>query len=66
MSFQVNTNVNALRAYNALQKSNQEAAEAQLRLATRKKVNSVADYTSGFATGKALELESPFDAVGTG
>jgi len=55
MSFQINTNIGALNAYNALAKTNSEAYQAQLRLATRKKINSVADDTSGFATGKALD-----------
>ncbi len=55
MAFQINTNIGALNAYNALAKTNNEAYQAQLRLATRKKINSVADDTSGFATGKALD-----------
>lgn len=55
MAFQINTNIGALNAYNALAKTNTEAYQAQLRLATRKKINSVADDTSGFATGKALD-----------
>jgi len=55
MSFNINTNIGALNAYNALAKTNNEAYQAQLRLATRKKINSVADDTSGFATGKSLE-----------
>lgn len=55
MSFQINTNIGALSAYNALASANTEAYNAQLRLATRKKINSVADDTSGFATGKSLD-----------
>jgi len=55
MSFQINTNIGALNAYNALASANNEAYKAQLRLATRKKINSVADDTSGFATGKSLD-----------
>jgi flagellin len=55
MSFQINTNIGALNAYNALAKTNAEAYQSQLRLATRKKINSVADDTSGFATGKSLD-----------
>jgi len=54
-SFQINTNIGALNAYNALASANNEAYQAQLRLATRKKINSVADDTSGFATGKSLD-----------
>ena len=55
MSFQINTNTGALSAYNALASANAEALKAELRLATRKKINSVADDTSGFATGKSLD-----------
>ena len=55
MSFQINTNIGALNAYNALAQANTEAYSAQLRLATRKKINSVADDTSGFATGKSID-----------
>lgn len=55
MSFQINTNIGALNAYNALAQTNNDAYSAQLRLATRKKINSVADDTSGFATGKSLD-----------
>lgn len=55
MSFQINTNIGALNAYNALASANTEAYQSQLRLATRKKINSVADDTSGFATGKSLD-----------
>jgi flagellin len=55
MAFNINTNIGALNAYNALAKTNSEAYQAQLRLASRKKINSVADDTSGFATGKSLE-----------
>jgi flagellin len=55
MAFNINTNIGALNAYNALAKSNAQAYKAELRLATSKKINTVADDTSGFATGKALE-----------
>lgn len=55
MSFQINTNLDALNAYNALAKVNAQTAKAQLRLATMKKINSVADDTSGFKVGKELE-----------
>lgn len=55
MSFRIATNVGALEAYNALAKLNQNTQKAQLRLATQKRINSVADDTSGFNIGKSLE-----------
>lgn len=58
MSFSVNTNVGALNAYNALAKVNAQTEKAQLRLATLKKINSVADDTSGYSVGKKLEAQT--------
>ncbi|MEW6194090.1 MAG: flagellin [Bacteroidota bacterium] len=58
MSFSVNTNLGALQAYNALAKVNAQTEKAQLRLATMKKINSVADDTSGYNVGKKLEAET--------
>lgn len=55
MGFSINSNIDALKAYNALSKVNAQTAKAQLRLATQKRINSVADDTSGFAVGKALD-----------
>lgn len=55
MGFQINTNISALKAYNALAKLNASSEKAQLRLATQKRINSVADDTSGFNVGKALD-----------
>lgn len=55
MSFSVNTNLSALNAYNALRQINTETEKSQLRLATRKQINSVADDTSGYRVGKELE-----------
>ncbi len=55
MSFRINTNVDALSAYNALAKTNKETSMAQLRIASGKRINSVADDTSGFQIGKSLE-----------
>ena len=52
--FRINTNMGALNAYNALAKANKEAYTAQLRLASQKRINSVADDTSGFTVGKSL------------
>jgi flagellin len=58
MAFQINTNLDALKAYNALVKVNAQTTKAQLRLATQKKINSVADDTSGFRVSKELEAEN--------
>jgi flagellin len=58
MPFQINTNLDALSAYNALAKVNASTTKAQLRLATMKRINSVADDTSGFRVGKELEAEN--------
>lgn len=58
MAFQINTNMDALSAYNALAKVNAQTNKAQLRLATMKKINSVADDTSGFKVGKELEADN--------
>jgi len=55
MGFQINTNIGALRAYNALATLNSQTEKAQLRLATQKRINSVADDTSGFNVGKSLD-----------
>ena len=57
MSFSVNTNIGALQAYQALSKVNASTQKAQLRLATMKKINSVADDTSGYSVGKQLEAQ---------
>lgn len=58
MAFSVNTNLGALQAYNALAKVNAETQKAQLRLATTKRINSVADDTSGWNVGKKLEASN--------
>jgi len=54
-AFRINTNIGALKAYNALKTVTQNTAKAQLRLATQKRINSVADDTSGFTVGKSLD-----------
>ncbi len=54
-SFRIATNVGALKAYDALSKLNARSQKAQLRLATQKRINSVADDTSGFNVGKSLD-----------
>lgn len=58
MAFSVNTNLGALQAYNALQRVNAGTEKAQLRLATMKKINSVADDTSGYTVGKQIEAQT--------
>ena len=55
MPFQINTNVNALLAYNALAQTTQNTSNAQLQLATGLRINSVADDTSGYRVGKDLQ-----------
>ncbi len=55
MSFQINTNLDALKAYNALANVNSQTSKAQLRLASQKRINSVSDDTSGYRVGKELE-----------
>ncbi|MEG8989401.1 flagellin [Ignavibacteria bacterium 4148-Me] len=58
MAFSINTNIGALNAYNALAKINAQTEKAQLRLSTLKKINSVADDTSGYNVGKQLEAQT--------
>lgn len=53
-TFRIASNIGALKAYNALAKLNGQTEKAQLRLATQKRINSVADDTSGFNIGKSL------------
>ncbi len=55
MSFSINTNIQALNAYNALAKVNSQTEKAQLRLATQKRINSAGDDTSGYRVGKELQ-----------
>ena len=56
-TFRIASNIGALEAYNALAKLNSKTQKAQMRLATQKRINSVADDTSGFNIGKALEAK---------
>ena len=58
MAFSINTNVGSLQAYNALAKVTVETQRAQFHLATTKKINSVADDTSGYNVGKKLEAQT--------
>jgi len=54
-SFRINTNIGALSAYSALTKLNAQSQKAQLRIASQKRINNVADDTSGFNVGKSLD-----------
>ncbi len=54
-TFRVNTNVGALKAYYQLAKVNEQTQKAQLRLSSGKRILNVADDTSGFNVGSALE-----------
>ncbi len=55
MVFQLTPISMHLMAYNALAQINTNTEKAQLRLATGKRINSVADDTSGYAVGKSLD-----------
>ena len=55
MDFAINTNLCAFQVYDSLAKVNTNTQKAQLRLATMKKINSVADDTSGFKVGTTLQ-----------
>jgi flagellin len=58
MAFSVNFNQDALTAYYALAKTTRATAQAQLRLATQKKINAAGDDTSGYNVGKRLEAQN--------
>lgn len=55
MGFRVNTNVGALKSYYELAKVNAQTEKAQLRLASGKRIQQVADDTSGFNVGTSLD-----------
>lgn len=55
LGFSINTNLDAVKSYNAIAKLNSQVQKAQLRIASGKRINSVADDTSGFNIGKSLE-----------
>ncbi|NOX17290.1 MAG: flagellar biosynthesis protein FliC [Chlorobi bacterium] len=55
MGFRVNTNIDALRAYYQLARVNKDTTKAQLRIASGKRINEVADDTSGFNVGTSLK-----------
>ncbi len=54
----INTNIQALNAYNALNDVNKKVGVHQLRLASGKRINSVGDDASGFTIGKQLEARA--------
>lgn len=55
MAFTINGNLGAMDAYNALLQTTQQTQAAQLQLASQKRINSVADDTSGYRVGKELQ-----------
>jgi len=55
MGFRVNTNIDAQKAYYQLANANKMSSQAQLRLASGKRILSVADDTSGFNIGTSLK-----------
>ena len=57
MAFTINGNLGAMDAYNALAQTQQQTQAAQLQLASQKRINSVADDTSGYRVGKELQAK---------
>ena len=55
MAFSINGNLGAMDAYAALLQTTNQTQQAQLQLASQKRINSVADDTSGYRVGKELE-----------
>lgn len=55
MAFSINGNIGAMDAYNALLQTTNQTQKAQLQLASQKRINQVADDTSGYRVGKELE-----------
>ncbi len=55
MGFRINTNLQALQAYNQLQQTNASLAESRLRLATGLRINSAEDDSAGFSIATKLE-----------
>ncbi|MFH0733401.1 MAG: flagellin [bacterium] len=55
MPFRINTNIDALKAYYNLAKVNNDLSNSQLRIASGKKLQRVADDTSGFNVGNSLQ-----------
>ena len=57
MAFQINSNLSAVDAYNALLQTTNDTQAAQLQLASQKRINSVGDDTSGYRVGKELSAK---------
>jgi flagellin len=55
MGFRVNTNVDALKAYQHLSNANKMTTNARMNIASTKRINQVADDTSGFNIGTSLK-----------
>jgi flagellin len=55
MGFRINTNVDALKAYQQLSNANKLTSQSQLRLASGKRILQVGDDTSGFNIGTSLK-----------
>ena len=55
MAFSINGNIGAMDAYNALLQTSNQTQKAQLELASQKRINQVADDTSGYRVGKELQ-----------
>jgi flagellin len=55
MGFRVNTNIDALQAYQQLANANKMSTSAQLKLASGKRILNVSDDTSGFNIGTSLK-----------
>jgi len=55
MGLKIRSNDEALQAYRNLQIANKQTTEAQLRLSSGKRINKVADDTSGFNVGTSLQ-----------
>jgi len=55
---QINTNVGALQALNALNKVNRSLAQTQLRLSTGSRINSAKEDAAGWVIGKGMEARA--------
>jgi len=69
-STRINTNIAAFNALNSLKYVNANLEKSQLRLATGRRINEVADDPAGYTISKRLEgrivgLSTAFDNVGT-
>ncbi len=65
----IRTNISAQNAYNALEISNRDISNRQLRLSTGKRINNAADDVAGYITSRALSarngaLKAALKAVG--